>query len=292
LKQKRVDAEKAAEKTARPIRYPTPDELRAEAEEEPPAVLLTVSNSGGTPIRVMTGSVEKGLQRVAWDLRAPAHELPPNRPRGEVEELFGDPLVGPYVIPGKYTVTLAQRVGGVVSQLAGPVSFNVIIDPQAAASTADQAVRWEFQEKLQVLRRDLAGALELATSTNTRLDAIKRALDATPPAPRALHDQARALQKRLTAIRVELQGDRALGARSVPTPVAISERANSISSELQRTLSRPTTTHEQQYQIASELFSAQRSTLKQLVEVDVPAIEKELERLGAPHTPGRVPGNE
>ena len=54
LKQKRVDAEKAAEKTARPIRYPTPDELRAEAEEEPPAVLLTVSNSGGTPIRVMT----------------------------------------------------------------------------------------------------------------------------------------------------------------------------------------------------------------------------------------------
>jgi hypothetical protein len=88
---------------------------------------------------------------------------------------------------------------------------------------------------------------------------------------------------------VELQGDRALGARSVPTPVAISERANSISSELQRTLSRPTTTHEQQYQIALELFSAQRSTLKQLVEVDVPAIEKELERLGAPYTPGRVP---
>jgi photosystem II stability/assembly factor-like uncharacterized protein len=291
LKQKRVDAEKAAEKTARPIRYPTPDELRAEAEEEPPAVLLTVSNSGGTPVRVMTGSVAKGLQRVAWDLRAPAHQLPPNRPRGEVEELFGDPLVGPYVIPGKYTVALAQRVGGVVSQLAGHMSFNVIIDPHAAASTADQAARWEFQEKLQVLRRDLAGALELATSTNTRLDAIKRALDATPSAPRALHDQARALQKRLTAIRVELQGDRALGARSVPTPVAISERANSISSELQRTLSRPTTTHEQQYQIASELFSAQRSTLKQLIEVDVPAIEKELERLGAPYTPGRVPGN-
>jgi len=180
----------------------------------------------------------------------------------------------------------------VVSQLAGPVSFNVIIDPQAAAATADQAVRWEFQEKLQVLRRDIAGALELANSTNTRLDAIKRALDATPSAPRALHDQARALQKRLTAIRVELQGDRALGARSVPTPVAISERANSISSELQRTLSRPTTRHEQQYQIASELFSAQRSTLKPLVEVDVPGIEKELERLGAPYTPGRVPRDE
>jgi len=88
---------------------------------------------------------------------------------------------------------------------------------------------------------------------------------------------------------VAVQGDRALGARSVPTPVAISERANSISGELNRTLGRPTTTHEQQVQIASELFVAQRSALKGLVETDVPAIEKELERLGAPYTPGRIP---
>ena len=75
----------------------------------------------------------------------------------------------------------------------------------------------------------------------------------------------------------------------MPTPVAISERANTISGELNRTLGRQTTTHEQQLQIASELFVAQRSALKALVETDVPAIERELERVGAPYTPGRVP---
>jgi hypothetical protein len=292
LKQKRTDEEKAAEKAGRPIRYPTPDELRAEAEEEPPAILLTVSDSAGTPVRVVTGPVEKGLQRVAWDLRAPAHQLPPNRPRGEVEELFGDRLVGPYVVPGRYTVTLSQRVGGVVSQLAGPIAFNVGIDPQGVHSSTDHSARWLFQQKLQALRRDIAGSLDLANSTDTRLDAIKRALDATPASPRALHDQARALQQRLHAVLVELRGDRALGARSVATPAAISERANTISSELNRTLGRPTATHEQQFQIASELFVVQRPAIKQLVEVDVPALEKELERLGAPYTPGRVPGGE
>ena len=124
-----------------------------------------------------------------------------------------------------------------------------------------------------------------------RLEAIRKALDATPAAPRPLHDQARALQRRLSGILVELQGDRRLGARSVPTPVAISERANTISGELNRTLARPTATHEQQFQIASELFVAQRSALKALVENDVPAIERELERLGAPYTPGRIPRN-
>ncbi len=102
---------------------------------------------------------------------------------------------------------------------------------------------------------------------------------------------ARSLQRRLAAILVELRGERRLGARSGAVPVAISERANTISSELNRTLARQTATHEQQLQIAGELFTAERSKLKALVETDVPAIEKELERLGAPYTPGRVPRN-
>ncbi|HWW84600.1 MAG TPA: hypothetical protein VNZ26_13420, partial [Vicinamibacterales bacterium] len=291
LKEKRNDAEKAAQKAGQPIHYPTPDELRAEADEESPAILLTVGDSEGSPIRVLTGPVTKGLQRVAWDLRLPAHRLPPNRPRGEVEELFGDPLVGPYVVPGKYSVTLSERVGGVVSQLAGPVSFTVIMDPQAGHDAGEQSARWQFEKKLQALRRDIAGSLELANSTNATLDAIRKALDATPAAPRAPHDQARGLQRRLIAILEELQGDRRLGSRSVPTPIALSERANTISGELTRTLARPTATHEQQYQIASELFAAERTKLQTLVETDLPAIEKELNRLGAPYTPGRLPKN-
>ena len=75
----------------------------------------------------------------------------------------------------------------------------------------------------------------------------------------------------------------------MPTPAAISERANSISNELNDSLGRQTQTHEQQLQIASELFVAQRAALKTLVETDVPAIERELDRLGAPYTPGRIP---
>src|SRR5206468_10868147 len=137
LKQKRLDAEKEAERAGKPIRYPSADELRAEADEEPPAILLAVSGPMGTPARVISGPIAKGLQRVAWDLRAPAHQLPPNRPRSELEELFGDPLVGPFVVPGKYSVTLSQRLGGVVAQLAGPIAFNVTLDPQAAHTQAD-----------------------------------------------------------------------------------------------------------------------------------------------------------
>src|SRR5262245_11371946 len=81
------------------------------------------------------------------------------------------------------------------------------------------------------------------------------------------------------------RSDRCAGAM----PVAISERANTISEELNRTLARPTTTHEQQYQIASELYEVQRTRPRDLMERDVAAVEKELERLVAPYTPGRMP---
>jgi hypothetical protein len=234
---------------------------------------------------VITGPVGKGMHRVTWDLRAPAHQLPPNRPRGELDELFGDPLVGPYVVPGEYSVMLSQRVGGVVTQVAGPASFKVVLDPQGVQTIADHQARWQFQEKLQALRREIQGSLELAAGTEARLQAMVKALDATPAAPAALPTQVRALQRRLDAILVALRGDRSLGSRSVPTPVAISERANTISGEMNRSLSRPTGTHEQQYQIAMELFGTERSALRQLVDADLPPIEKELERLGAPYSP-------
>ncbi|MEW5915927.1 MAG: glycosyl hydrolase, partial [Gemmatimonadota bacterium] len=292
LKQKRVEAERAAERAGRPIRYPTPDELRAEAAEEAPTILLTISDSAGKAIRVVTGPTGRGMQRVAWDLRVPAHTLPAARQPSPEEQFFDQGPAGPLVIPGKYSATLAQRVGGAVTQLAGPVSFNVVMDPQGTATLADHSARWQFQEKLQDLRRRLAGTLELANATNQKFDAMKRALDATPAAPRSLHDQTREAQRKLNAILVELRGDNSLGSRSVPLPESINGRANNISGEQNRSLGRPTATHQEQYQIASELFAIELTKLQQIVSRDVPALERELERVGAPYTPGRIVGQQ
>ena len=288
LKEQRVEGEKAADKAGKAITYPTPDQMRAEAEEEAPTILLTVSDSSGTPIRTITGPVGKGFQRVAWDLRLPAHVLP--RPQGAMEQLFGDPPGGPYVVPGRYSVTLAQRVGGVVTPLGGPVSFNVVTDPASPVTLADHAARGAFQARLQGLRRSVAGAVELTTATGQKLDQIRRALDLAPAAPKALSDQVRALQQRLSLIVRELSGDRALASRSEATPSSIADRVNHISGEEARTLGRPTGTHEEQFAIASELFSTELARLRQLVETDIPALEREVEKSGAPYTAGRVPG--
>ena len=73
-------------------------------------------------------------------------------------------------------------------------------------------------------------------------------------------------------------------------PPSIAERVNGISSEQGRTLGAPTGTHETQLTVASELFAATLARLRQMVETEIPALEREVERAGAPYTAGRIPG--
>ena len=289
LKEQRQEAEKAAEKKSEAVPYPTAEQFRAEAEEEPPAVLLTIADATGTAVRTLTGPVTKGFQRVAWDLRVPAPVLP-RAPRAEDEDnLFASPPIGPMVMPGKYSVTMHKRVGGVVTQLAGPSEFTVLPDPAALSTTEERQRRAAFEQKLTALRRSVSGAVEAANATNTRLASIRRALDATPAAPRALHDQARALQRRLNTILVSLRGDVALARRNEPVPPSISERADGVANDLSESLWAHTATHEQVIAIASDEFAAVQKDLRTLLATDLPALERDMEKAGAPWTPGRVP---
>ena len=184
---------------------------------------------------------------------------------------------------------MAQRVGGVVTPLGGPVSFKVTLDPQSPLTMADHKARAEFQATYQSLRRSVAGALEVASATNTRLDQLKRALDGTPAAPQALHDSVRAAQKRLGAILIAMRGDTAIAQRNEGTPQSIAERVNGIGFELNRSLAPATGTHRHQVEIAKALFADELAKLKTLVETDIPAIERDAEAAGAPWTVGRIP---
>ncbi len=288
-KQLRADAEKAADKAGKPITYPTADALRAEAQEEAPTVLITISDSAGTPIRTLTGPTGKGFQRVAWDLHHAAVTLA--RPRGASDDdnPFASGPTGPYVVPGTYTATVAQRVDGVVTALGAPVGFQLTADPASTVTLAEQVARATFQQRQQAVRRAVSGAVELANATQTRLDAMRRAADQGPATPRAVHDNLRAADKTLQGILVALRGDDALRARSEGTPTSINERVSGIDGDMSRTLGPPTATHQRDLAIAEQAFPPQLAALRTLVAETIPGIERALEKAGAPYTPGRIP---
>lgn len=284
-KQRRQEAERRGAN----LPYPTKDQLREEEQEEPPAIILTVTDAWGNVIRRINGPTSSGMHRVAWDLRFPAASLSQQRPQAEEEDQFQRQPSGHLVLPGRYRVTLAKRVDGQVTQLAGPVEFNVVALGTSAMSEQDRAALYEFQRKLARLERAVSGALEAANGLKTRLGLIKRALQETPADTSELIRQASALEKRLDEILLALRGDVILRARNENTPPSISERVQSIISEQRLSTARPTRTHLEQYNIASEEFQQVLAKLKTLAEVDLVKLEKEMEQVGSPWTPGRIP---
>jgi hypothetical protein len=62
-----------------------------------------------------------------------------------------------------------------------------------------------------------------------------------------------------------------------------------VAGEMRLSTARPTQTQMDGYKIAAEEFGPVLEKLRALVTVDLANLEKQLEAIGAPHTPGRIP---
>jgi photosystem II stability/assembly factor-like uncharacterized protein len=155
-KAKRQDAEKEAAKKNAAVTLPRLADLSAEEEEEAPAIILTITDSSGRVVRRLSGPVTAGMQRVSWDLRYPPSSLPPP-PNPDNEDPFSDGPGGPLVMPGAYKVSIAKRVDGVMTPLAAPQDFNVLVPGQESMSPADRVALVEFQQKAARLQRAVQG---------------------------------------------------------------------------------------------------------------------------------------
>lgn len=286
-KEKRQESEREADRRGGPVAWPTRDQLRAEEEEDAPAIVVTITDSGDRVVRRLTGPVGAGVQRLTWDLRYPAANLSAPPPPDADPDF--EPPSGPLVMPGTYKATVSKRVDGVLTQLGQPQQFEVVVEGQENMSSADRAALVEFQQKAARLQRAVSGATQAANALRPRLTAIKRAISETPSLPHSLYDQAMALEKRNNDLIRALSGDAEARRRNMNTPPSINERIGYVVGAQRMSTARPTQTQAAQYAAAARDFEGVLGQLRQLIEVDVTRLEKQLEAAGAPWTPGRIP---
>jgi photosystem II stability/assembly factor-like uncharacterized protein len=290
-KEQRQEAEKQAAKRTKgdpysQLPYPTQEQLRAEADAEAPSIWVTVADAAGNVVRRIPATNSAGMNRVTWNLRYPPIEL---GPEGEQEDNpFDQGPNGTLVMPGKYTARMSKRVNGQWSELGQPVAFNVVVEGAEKMNAADRQELFSFQQKVAKLDRAVSGAMGLGNELKTRVRAIKRALAQTPADTTALVSRADDADKKLNVLLIALRGDSFLRQRQENTPSSINDRVNTISSNERLSTQRPRPADVEQYNIAAEQFSGVLPQLKTVRE-DVTKLEGELERIGAPWTPGRVP---
>jgi photosystem II stability/assembly factor-like uncharacterized protein len=268
LKQKRKEAEEKAAKEKMEPPYPSKEELRAEAEEEPPSVTLTVADDEGNILATLSCPTTEGLHRVTWNLREHG---------------------GGLAMPGTYSATLGQRVRGKYTQLAGPVAFKVVPDVLAPLTPKQYEEIAAFNKKAKALQRALSATTEAASDIVVRLERIKTALDQADKPDEPSKQKVRDLIARVKLAQRELSGDSFLAARNENTPVSISDRIGEAVRANRGAIHPPTGTQKQAYADASKQLAAEISKLRAIQEKELPALEKRLEVIGAPLPPGRLP---
>jgi len=280
-------AELEVEKEGGDTPYPSWDTLRDEDREEDPSVLLVVRDSAGNVVRQVTGETEAGLHRTAWDLRGPAPEPVALEPP-EFVAYWASPPRGPFVVPGEYSVTLAKRQDGQLVELGGPESFTVkplLLSPETSDDPA--SVR-AFQRKAGELYRAVQGAVARSAELDNRIAHLKAALRDTPAATEADEQALREIEAKLADIGIALEGDKTVSSRNEPVAWSISQRAGIVYQQLLDTRSPVPGLYETSYAIAASEFEPVLRNL-QAVSRDLSALEKRLELMGAPWTPGRDP---
>jgi photosystem II stability/assembly factor-like uncharacterized protein len=289
LKEIRKEKEKELVDEKKPVPIPTMDELRAEESQLAPYLIFTIRDVKGNIIRKLAANPSKGTSRIIWDLRYS------NNYRLNLQNEKFNPFSagdgGILAMPGKYSVTMSMVFNGEVKELAGPVEFEAKALNNTTLPNNDRAELVAFQDKVSELINAVNGADEFAKELMKRTHYVKQSIQNMPGVPFALMDSAVVIEKQLDNILWSLNGQvpEASDEENWPAPPPIQKRLGEIMAASWGNTSTPTQTQRDQYALLEEELPPILEQLRAIAEGDLKQLEDELDRLGAPWMPGRIP---
>jgi photosystem II stability/assembly factor-like uncharacterized protein len=259
------------------VSYPSWDELKAEDREVSPRTVLTIRNADGEVVSRLRGPTSKGVSRINWNYRQSGI--------GPITLSGRD--FGPYAIPGKYTVSMSKIVDHVETNIVQPVEFEVMPIGWEKISAVDRKNFMDFYKQMGKLQTAITAAQYAIEEAQQRIQYIKQAVEVSPKVDPKMRSEVRDAELLLMDINEALNGDPTKPRREEPGYPGLLERLNNAVRGSWSVMTGPTNTHRQNYEIAEQEFSELLPKIRQLVEKDVPELNKKLEAAGAKWTPGR-----
>ncbi|MFC2157426.1 WD40/YVTN/BNR-like repeat-containing protein [Acidobacteriota bacterium] len=285
LRDKRRDDERNLAKENKPVYYPSLEQVHAENAEEMPFLFFTITDEEGNIVRELRAPPRKGLYRLNWDLKYPA--LQPSNVRNLAATSSTPSSTS--VLPGTYMVSMSKWEGGDITQLADPVSFQVKALGHASLPAEDKAELAAFQKKVRKLSHAVNSASSVIRELNSRTQLYRVALKSVLVPTKEIYTDITALEKKLEDIGLKMFGDSTLRQLDLDGVPGLTSRLGRIIYEHSKSTSAPTQTQRDNHRIAEEEFTPIYQALKKILTEDLKNIEKKLDAVGAPYTPGRLP---
>ncbi len=281
----RQSQEKAKLESGQDIPFSGWDALADEIAESAPKIWVLIQDSQGNTVRRVSGPVEKGMHRVAWDLRHPAPEAVSLSGSGSPSP----EAAGLLAAPGSYSATLVKEVNGEMTTLGAPISFEVVPLREGALAgspPSEAAAFWRaFEDAVRTssaVNRSLANEL-------ARVEAMKQALARARVEPGDLDQRLNQLRTKLQSLEDALYGNRAQREVGQNTRPNVGSRLFAVQRGLQGSTYGPTTTHRTTLQLANAQLQQIKGGLEEAI-AEAAALGEALLEAGAPWVEGnRLP---
>ena len=287
LKEKRRDREKKMQKKGEDIKYPPYDTLKAEMLEPDAYLLFTITDEQGNVVRKMKTEGKKGVNRIVWDFRYDVFSPVSLKPFDDSVP-WNEPDKGYMVVPGKYSVSLSKFEDGKFTELVPPKEFTCKPLGITTLPAENKQALDAFNKKVAELTRAITGADAYRKELVDKLGYLKKAVIEAADVPDDLFDRVISIGNELTDFNHKLNGDPLRAKYEGGTPTSVKGRVDLITAALWSTTAAPTTTFKESYDAAASKFGELLTSLKS-IDTEIKQVESELEKYGAPYTPGRFP---
>ncbi len=288
IKEKRKESEKEKVKNNQPVYYPSADSIRMEDKEEAAYVIVQISDEQGNIIRKIKQSAKKGVYRITWDGRT-AKTNPITFYVPDADNPYESEDGGHLVIPGKYFAALyLVKSDGSNEKLCEPVAFTINSLNNASIPVPDKQALHAFYLKLADLRKVVLGTSSYRSEMRNRIKFIKAGLQQAQGNNLSLLADLKQIEKKLDEVDLALDGDNSMAKREYETLPGLTGQVGSVIEGLYGTTAMPSKTFEDVYEKVKKQFGLVYTNVKSADDA-LRNLEKKLDTIGLPYTPGRLP---
>ena len=281
LKSKRKELEKEMINKGQQIPPINWSLLEKESREEKTKVYILIKDSDGEEVNRVNASANKGLNRVAWNLRYGSNPVI-NSDRMQYRSSGSSRYTrsGHLVSPGNYTASLVKETEGQMYVLDDPINFNVVdLGRSTLQGTSYDDYSAHAYNVDQVYDRQTIFSNKL-TKTMNMVKAMRLSLHTSKQLNNELGNNLFQTEEELNQLTVELYGNSAkseIGENNNPT---LSRFIGNAAEGLDTTYG-PTGQHKQSLEIANSILDKLEVKLN-VIEGKLPSMRLELNNMNAP----------
>ncbi len=289
LKAERKEREKELFKKGEPIPQPGYEELKKEEDEKAPYLVFSIIDASGNEVKKITTAASSGINRITWDLKYDGFN--PITAKDNKFDPTAKPTSSLLALPGKHKVSISLVARGAEKKLIEPTEFNVVPLKNTTLPAVNREELVAFQRKSLELAKKFVGARKQTEELTKIFENIKQTINNTPNGSFELLQRVTSITNELSRINFKFYGQpaKASSEEIPPAEVPLNWRLNHLISPHYSSTSNITKNQKTAYEILSEELPTIANDLKRINDVELKSIEAELEKIGAPWTPGRIP---